>query len=34
MKNNSITPEEVKFFRNMEFKELYEPTLSNDLIMS
>lgn len=34
MKNNSITHEEFNFFRNMEYKEQNEPTLSNDLIMS
>lgn len=34
MKHDSISHEEYNFFRNMEFKELHEPTLSNDLIMS
>lgn len=34
MKSNSITPEEFNFFQNMQFKELHESTLSNDLIMS
>lgn len=28
------SPEEVNFYQNMRFKEEYEPTLSNDLIMS
>lgn len=34
MKTNSITPEEFNFFQNMQFKELHESSLSNDLIMS
>lgn len=34
MRTKSITPEEFNFFQNMQFKEEYELTLSNDLIMS
>lgn len=34
MKTDSITPEELNFFQNMQFKEEHEPTLSNDLILS
>ena len=34
MKTKSLTLEEFNFFQNMQFKEEYEPTLSNDLIMS
>lgn len=34
MTKDSISHEEFNFFRNMEFKELHESTLSNDLIMS
>ncbi len=34
MRKNSITPNEANFFKNMQFKEEYEPTLSNDLIIS
>lgn len=32
--SDSCSPEESNFFLNMRFKEEYEPTLSNDLIMS
>ena len=34
MRDNSLTPNEANFFKNMQFKEEYEPTLSNDLIIS
>lgn len=34
MKINSTSPEESNFFQNMQFKQLHESTLSNDLIMS
>ncbi|MGM9844806.1 MAG: hypothetical protein ACI30K_01055 [Muribaculaceae bacterium] len=34
MRCTSTTPEELNFFQNMKFKEEYELTLSNDLIMS
>ena len=34
MKTKSISPEEFNFFQNMQFKQLHESTLSNDLIMS
>ncbi|MDE6295115.1 MAG: hypothetical protein K2M03_03540 [Muribaculaceae bacterium] len=34
MKTKSISPEEFNFFQNIEFKQLHESTLSNDLIMS
>lgn len=30
----SSSPEETNFFLNMRFKEEYEPTLTNDLIMA
>ena len=34
MKTEATTPEEVNFFKNMQYKEEYEPSLVNDLIMS
>ena len=34
MRDESLTPNEANFFKNMKFKEEYEPTLSNDLIIS
>lgn len=34
MRTNSISYEEYNFFKNMEYKEENEPSLSNDLIMS
>lgn len=34
MEGYYTTPEEENFFRNMQYKEEYEPALSNDLIVS
>lgn len=34
MEGQYLTPEEENFFRNMQFKQEYEPALSNDLIVS
>jgi hypothetical protein len=34
MKGNYASAEEANFFKTMQFKEEYEPALSNDLIMS
>lgn len=34
MRDNSLTPNEANFFKNMQFKEEYEPTVLNDLIVS
>lgn len=34
MKNNYISPEEEEFFKNIQYKQEYEITASNDLILS
>ncbi len=34
MRDNSLTPNEANFFKNMQFKEEYEPTALNDLLVS
>ena len=34
MRDNSLTPNEANFFKNMRFKEEYEPTALNDLLVS
>ncbi len=34
MRDNSLTPNEANFFKNMQFKEEYEATVLNDLLVS
>lgn len=34
MRDNSLTPNEANFFKNMQYKQEYEPTLLNDLLVS
>lgn len=34
MRNDSLTPNEANFFKNMQFKEEYEQTVLNDLLIS
>jgi L-alanine-DL-glutamate epimerase-like enolase superfamily enzyme len=34
MEEGSLTPNEANFFKNMQFKEEYEPTALNDLLVS
>lgn len=34
MEGNYISAEEANFFKNMQYKEEYEPSLANDLILS
>lgn len=34
MKNNYISPEEEEFFKNIQYKQEYELSLANDLLLS